>query len=80
MNLLRKNSCSKQESVFGAFSQAEESTTRRFGGTGLGLTISRRFVEMMGGRLWVDSVPGEGTVILTTLVVLPKRQISLKSS
>jgi signal transduction histidine kinase/DNA-binding response OmpR family regulator len=51
----------KQKSIFEAFTQADTSTTRKYGGTGLGLTISTRFVEMMGGRIWVESAPGLGT-------------------
>ncbi|MCB1308203.1 MAG: response regulator [Leptospiraceae bacterium] len=51
----------KLESIFDAFTQADDSTTRRFGGTGLGLTISRRFAELMGGRLWADSQPMQGS-------------------
>jgi two-component system, sensor histidine kinase and response regulator len=53
--------------IFDAFGQADASTTRQFGGTGLGLTIARRMVEMMGGRMWVESAPGEGSRFHFTL-------------
>ncbi|MEL7333503.1 MAG: sensor histidine kinase, partial [Cyanobacteria bacterium J06560_2] len=49
-------------SVFNAFTQVDESTTRRYGGTGLGLTITQEFVHMMGGNISVDSQHGQGTV------------------
>jgi len=59
---------SEQKSkIFEAFSQADTSITRKYGGTGLGLTISARFIELMGGQLDLQSEPGEGTTFFFTI-------------
>ena len=64
----------QQESIFSPFTQADSSTTRKYGGTGLGLTISARLASMMGGRIWLESEIGRGSrfCFLVRMEVLEK--------
>jgi PAS domain S-box-containing protein len=78
----------KQTVIFDAFNQADGSMTRKYGGTGLGLTISSRLVQMMDGRIWVQSEPGQGSRFHFTVrfalqkkpahVVVPRDPLSLR--
>ena len=69
---------SKQQQIFEPFSQADNSTTRAYGGTGLGLTISKRIVEALGGRLWVESKQGFGSTFCFSLPVVVPREDSCR--
>ena len=60
--------------LFKPFMQAEASTAHRYGGTGLGLAISKQLVELMGGKMWAESVPGEGSTFHFTINVLAEPQ------
>ena len=68
----------KLQRIFEAFSQADSSMTRRFGGTGLGLTISSQLVGMMGGRIWVESEAGRGSEFHFTSVFDLQLDVSAK--
>jgi signal transduction histidine kinase/DNA-binding response OmpR family regulator len=57
----------QQQKLFSSFTQAESNTSRKFGGTGLGLAISKRIVEMMNGRIWIESEPGKGSAFSFTI-------------
>ncbi|MCP4351460.1 MAG: response regulator [Desulfobacterales bacterium] len=56
----------RQDKIFDSFTQADTSTTREYGGTGLGVTICKHLVEMMGGRIRIESIPGKGTTFYFT--------------
>ena len=68
----------RQDAVLSAFSQADESTTRRFGGTGLGTSIAKNLITLMGGDLWFESVEGDGTTFFFTIHLPVEDESQLK--
>jgi signal transduction histidine kinase len=64
-----------QAKIFEEFQQADSSITRKTGGTGLGLSIAKRIIEMHGGRIWVESEPGKGSMFYFTVPVRVEAQV-----
>ena len=67
----------KQQKIFESFTQADLSTTKRYGGTGLGLTISAQLAQLMDGRIWVESEAGRGSIFHVTVRLAVAEQLSV---
>ena len=61
------------EAIFNIFRQIDDTHTRKFGGMGIGLSIAKKTVELLGGRIWVESEPSAGSVFYFTIPVLPDK-------
>jgi len=70
-------SVDKQSTIFNSFSQSDTSTARQYGGTGLGLTISRQLIEMMDGKIWLESTEGNGSAFHFTIFLEENRHTQI---